>query len=158
MNSLGVLTCTPCYRHATPEALFKAFCAVICEALMCSKTPALPSRWGDATLRHSFLSNHQRLVASRVFSLRRTISYYPTCPWSNQLRSVPGTLLRQKLTCRESLRDVVACLTARGPGLYHLGFRGHLSRPNLADAGRHAELLTRCETYQQLWNQQTSHL
>jgi ATP-binding cassette subfamily B protein len=28
----------------------------------------------------------------------------------------------------------------------------------LADAGRHEELLTRCETYQQLWHQQTSHL
>ncbi len=28
----------------------------------------------------------------------------------------------------------------------------------LVDSGRHAELLTRCETYQHLWNQQTSHL
>ncbi len=28
----------------------------------------------------------------------------------------------------------------------------------LADAGRHEELLSRCETYQQLWNQQTTHL
>jgi ATP-binding cassette, subfamily B, bacterial HlyB/CyaB len=28
----------------------------------------------------------------------------------------------------------------------------------LADAGRHDELLSRCETYQQLWNQQTAHL
>jgi subfamily B ATP-binding cassette protein HlyB/CyaB len=28
----------------------------------------------------------------------------------------------------------------------------------LMDSGTHAELLTRCETYQQLWNQQTSHL
>ena len=28
----------------------------------------------------------------------------------------------------------------------------------LMDSGRHEELLTRCETYQQLWNQQTSHL
>lgn len=28
----------------------------------------------------------------------------------------------------------------------------------LSDAGRHQELLTRCATYQQLWNQQTSHL
>jgi ATP-binding cassette subfamily B protein len=28
----------------------------------------------------------------------------------------------------------------------------------LMDSGRHDELLTRCETYQQLWNQQTSHL
>jgi len=28
----------------------------------------------------------------------------------------------------------------------------------LADSGRHEELLSRCPTYQQLWNQQTSHL
>jgi ATP-binding cassette, subfamily B, bacterial HlyB/CyaB len=28
----------------------------------------------------------------------------------------------------------------------------------LSDAGRHEELLTRCETYQTLWNQQTSHI
>jgi ATP-binding cassette subfamily B protein len=28
----------------------------------------------------------------------------------------------------------------------------------LMDSGRHAELLTRCETYQTLWNQQTSHI
>ncbi len=28
----------------------------------------------------------------------------------------------------------------------------------LVDSGRHEELLTRCETYQQLWHQQTSHL
>lgn len=28
----------------------------------------------------------------------------------------------------------------------------------LMDSGKHAELVTRCETYQQLWNQQTGHL
>lgn len=28
----------------------------------------------------------------------------------------------------------------------------------LVDSGRHSELLTRCETYQTLWNQQTSHI
>jgi transposase len=44
-----------------------------------------------------------------------------------------------QLTYRESLRDVVACLKARGPSLYHLGFRGHLSRTNLAYAGRHRD-------------------
>ena len=44
-----------------------------------------------------------------------------------------------QLTYRESLRDVVACLKARGSGLYHLGFRGHLSRTNLAYAGRHRD-------------------
>jgi subfamily B ATP-binding cassette protein HlyB/CyaB len=33
-----------------------------------------------------------------------------------------------------------------------------MQQGRLADAGRHEELLTRCTTYQQLWNQQTSHL
>jgi len=33
-----------------------------------------------------------------------------------------------------------------------------MERGRLADSGRHEELLTRCHTYQQLWNQQTSHL
>lgn len=33
-----------------------------------------------------------------------------------------------------------------------------MQQGRLVDAGRHEELLTRCDTYQQLWNQQTSHL
>jgi hypothetical protein len=44
-----------------------------------------------------------------------------------------------QLTYRESLRDIVACLNAKGRGLYHLGFRGHLSRTNLAYASRHRD-------------------
>lgn len=33
-----------------------------------------------------------------------------------------------------------------------------MQQGRLVDSGRHSELLARCETYQQLWNQQTSHL
>jgi subfamily B ATP-binding cassette protein HlyB/CyaB len=33
-----------------------------------------------------------------------------------------------------------------------------MQRGQLMDAGRHDELLQRCSTYTQLWNQQTSHL
>lgn len=33
-----------------------------------------------------------------------------------------------------------------------------MQQGRLSDAGKHEELLTRCETYQHLWNQQTSHL
>ena len=33
-----------------------------------------------------------------------------------------------------------------------------MQQGRLVDSGTHTELLTRCETYQQLWNQQTSHL
>jgi len=39
-----------------------------------------------------------------------------------------------QLTCRESLRDIEACLRAMGPKLYHAGFRGRISRSTLADA------------------------
>jgi len=44
-----------------------------------------------------------------------------------------------QLTYRESLRDIVACLKAKQPLLYHLGFRGHPSRTNLAYANRHRD-------------------
>jgi len=44
-----------------------------------------------------------------------------------------------QLTYRESLRDVVACLNAKGGWRYHLGFRGYLSRTNLAYANRHRD-------------------
>ena len=39
-----------------------------------------------------------------------------------------------QLTYRESLRDVETCLRALGPKLYHVGFRGKVSRSTLADA------------------------
>ncbi len=44
-----------------------------------------------------------------------------------------------QLTYRESLRDIVACLRSRSHSLYHLGFRGHVSRTNLAYANRHRD-------------------
>jgi len=39
-----------------------------------------------------------------------------------------------QLTCRESLRDIEACLNARPSLRYHLGFRGRVTRTNLAYA------------------------
>ena len=39
-----------------------------------------------------------------------------------------------QLTYRESLRDIEACLGAVGPKLYHMGFRGRITRTTLADA------------------------
>lgn len=44
-----------------------------------------------------------------------------------------------QLTYRESLRDIVACLKAKPRLLYHLGFRGNLSRTNLAYANKHRD-------------------
>ena len=39
-----------------------------------------------------------------------------------------------QLTCRESLRDIETCLRAHSRQLYHMGFRGGVSRNNLANA------------------------
>ena len=42
-----------------------------------------------------------------------------------------------QLTYRESLRDIESCLRARQSKLYHMGFRGKVSRSTLADANEH---------------------
>jgi hypothetical protein len=44
-----------------------------------------------------------------------------------------------QLTFRESLRDIEACLRAQQPKLYHMGFRGPISRSNLAYANEHRD-------------------
>jgi hypothetical protein len=44
-----------------------------------------------------------------------------------------------QLTYRESLRDIVACLNSKSGLLYHLGFRGRITRTNLAYANQHRD-------------------
>jgi len=44
-----------------------------------------------------------------------------------------------QLTYREGLRDIVACLRAQQPRLYHMGFRGHIARSTLAYANLHRD-------------------
>ena len=44
-----------------------------------------------------------------------------------------------QLTFRQSLREVVACLSSRPDQLYQMGFRGKLSRTNLAYANAHRD-------------------
>ena len=44
-----------------------------------------------------------------------------------------------QLTYRESLRDIVGCLNSKPKLLYHLGFRGRITRTNLAYANKHRD-------------------
>src|SRR5437660_11657985 len=44
-----------------------------------------------------------------------------------------------QLTYRESLRDIEACPRAQQPKLYHMGFRGQVSRNTLAHANEHRD-------------------
>ena len=46
------------------------------------------------------------------------------------------SLAYAQLTYRESLRDIETCLRAHARQLYHMGFRGGISRNNLANANR----------------------
>jgi len=82
-------------------------------------------------------------ITSALFpaEFARCVEQFPTTRPTRGLSSYDHflALCFGQLTYRESLRDVVACLKARGQGLYHLGFRGHLSRTNLAYAGRHRD-------------------
>jgi hypothetical protein len=41
-----------------------------------------------------------------------------------------------QLTYRESLRDIESCLRVQQPKLYHMGFRGQVSRNTLANANQ----------------------
>ena len=49
------------------------------------------------------------------------------------------TLAFAQLTARESLRDIVTCLQAMTPKLYHMGFRSPIRRSTLADANEHRD-------------------
>jgi hypothetical protein len=49
------------------------------------------------------------------------------------------TMAFAPLTYRESLRDIEACLRSLQGKLYHLGFRGHVSRSTLADANENRD-------------------
>src|ERR1700680_1136947 len=49
------------------------------------------------------------------------------------------TLAFAQLSYRESLRDIEACLRAMQPRLYHMGFRGRVSRNTLAHANENRD-------------------
>ena len=49
------------------------------------------------------------------------------------------TLAFAQLSGRESLRDIESCLRAMQSRLYHMGFRGQVSRNNLAHANEHRD-------------------
>jgi Domain of unknown function (DUF4372)/Transposase DDE domain len=65
-------------------------------------------------------------------SVERFPSNYPTKTFSHLDQFL--CMAFAQLTYRESLRDIEACLRAHQAKLYHLGIRGRVSRPTLADA------------------------
>ena len=86
-------------------------------------------------------------IFSQIFSVlhpqefRRCVERFPTRRPTRGLSEYDQFLALTfgHLTYRESLRDIITCLQARSNSLYHLGFRGHISRTNLAYANQHRD-------------------
>jgi hypothetical protein len=97
------------------------------------------SRFGDigGTLMHV-----GRLVFSQVIdhlpmhTFRRCVARYGGNRYKKSFSCLDQYLCMAfaQLTFRESLRDIEACLRAQKDKLYHMGFRGKVSRSTLADA------------------------
>jgi IS4 transposase len=82
-------------------------------------------------------------ITSRIFPVEfaRCVDRFPM-PRSSRSFSAYDHFLALcfgHLTGRESLRDVVTCLAARPQLQYRLGFRGHITRTNLAYANKHRD-------------------
>jgi IS4 transposase len=88
-------------------------------------------------------------ICSPVFAQVMSVLHpqaFARCAASHPLRRPPRglsvydhflALCFAHLTCRESLRGLETCLNARPSLLYHLGFRGRVTRTNLAYANAH---------------------
>jgi hypothetical protein len=74
-----------------------------------------------------FFPQHPFNVCVRRYSGNRKVSRF-SC------RDQFLCMAFSQLTYRESLRDIVTCLRAMRPKLYHVGLRGSVSRSTLADA------------------------
>ena len=86
--------------------------------------------------------NEGRAVFSQLISFlpdrefRRCVERYDGDAWLRGFSCWEQFLAMAfaQLTYRESLRDIEACLGAVGGKLYHMGFRGRVTRSTLADA------------------------
>ena len=82
-------------------------------------------------------------ITSQIFpaEFARCVERYPM-PRSSRSFSAYDHFLALcfgHLTGRESLRDVITCLAARPQLQYRLGFRGRITRTNLAYANQHRD-------------------
>jgi len=82
-------------------------------------------------------------VTSTLFQseFSRCVQSFPTAKPPRGLTEYDHflALVFGQLTYRESLRDIVACLQSKKSLLYHLGFRGNVTRSNLAYANYHRD-------------------
>ncbi len=106
--------------------------------------------WPHVTASSLVLEAVDESWPNRLFSAREL---FPDLPISDLRRSLRGQSLRQRFSCwdqflclafaqltyRESLRDIEACLRAQHAKLYHMGFRGRVSRNTLAYANEHRD-------------------
>jgi IS4 transposase len=91
--------------------------------------------------------NHGRTIFAQILDgldskeFQRCASLYPTLRHTHALSAYDhfAAMIFAQLTCRESLRDIEACLNARRGLLYHSGIRGNVTRTNLSYANEHRD-------------------
>jgi hypothetical protein len=89
--------------------------------------------------------NHGCMIFAQILDgldpkvFRRCASQHPTFRQTHALSAYDhfAAMIFAQLTYRESLRDIKACLNAWRSLLYHSGFRGNITRTNLAYANEH---------------------
>ena len=89
------------------------------------------------------MSNIFAQVTSVLYAseFARCVKAHPTLRTTRSLSAYDHflALCFAQLTFRQSLRDLVACLASRPDQLYQMGFRGSLTRTNLAYANEHRD-------------------
>ena len=107
--------------------------------------------WVQTSLAKALCSFSYPRSVTNIFSQITAVLYaseFSRCqqahPTTRSTRSLSAydhflALCFGQLTFRQSLREVVACLSSRPDQLYQMGFRGKLSRTNLAYANAHRD-------------------
>src|ERR1700761_3836853 len=126
-----------CYRHGLRPRKIRGFFENYFDNSVWPRRffPTVSAMQAHPTLFSQITSGLQAWEFSRL--LRR----FPTAKPARGLTRYDHflALCFGQLTYRESLRDIVACLNAKPRLLYHLGFRGRVTRTNLAYAGKHRD-------------------
>jgi IS4 transposase len=83
----------------------------------------------------------QIMAGMDATELARASAQFPMARASRTLRPYDhfAAMVFAQLTYRESLRGIVACLSARPALTYHMGIRGRVTRTNLAYANDHRD-------------------
>jgi hypothetical protein len=126
-----------CYRHQLQRAKIRQKITITLDTFGLASPLCRPRSW---------MQSHPTLFSQITGSLYAS-EFARACRQFPNAKPARGLTLYDhflamcfgQLTYRESLRDIVGCLNSKPKLLYHLGFRGPISRTGLAYANEHRD-------------------